>query len=87
MATAPAIAIPTAPDRIIVGASIRDEDITGLGDTELGTVANAAGLCRTAAANHIGEIGCSRIIGCAGWLSAGAFTACCKALRAALRIL
>jgi hypothetical protein len=55
-APAHAIASLTAPDPTIVGASIRDEDITGPADTELGTVANGAGLCRTASANPIGDI-------------------------------
>jgi hypothetical protein len=38
------------------GRFYQDEDITGLADTELGTVANGAGLCRTASANPIGDI-------------------------------
>jgi len=59
MATARAIARLTARDLTIVGASIRDEDITGLGDTELGMVANGAGLCRTVSANPIAAISSS----------------------------
>jgi hypothetical protein len=46
--------LPLKPlDPTIVDASIRDQDITGPGDTELGTVANGPGLCRTVSANPI----------------------------------
>jgi hypothetical protein len=40
-------------DPTIVDASIRDRDITGPDDIELGTVANGAGLCRAVSANPI----------------------------------
>jgi hypothetical protein len=44
------------PDPAIVDGSIRDPDFTGPDDTELGTVANGAGPCRTVSANPIGDI-------------------------------
>jgi hypothetical protein len=56
VATARAIASLTGPARTIVGASIRDRDITGPDDIEPGTVANGAGLSRTVSANPIGDI-------------------------------
>ena len=81
VAIARVIASLTGPDRTIVGASIRDRDITGPDDIELGTVANGAGLCRAVSANHIGDIRSrsKRGMGLGFWIGLGAAQATARA--------